>query len=43
VETFIIGVTFAAIIVSIHNLYFSVRDKLEDMQASRYNDRLKYF
>lgn len=42
VETFLIGVTFAAIIVPIYNLYFSARDKLEDMQASRYNDRLKY-
>ena len=43
VETFIIGVTFAAIIVPICNLYFSTRDKLEDIQATRYNDRLKYF
>lgn len=42
VETFLIGATFASIIVPVYNLYFSARDKLEDMQASRYNDRLKY-
>ncbi|NNG47367.1 MAG: hypothetical protein HKM86_09695 [Deltaproteobacteria bacterium] len=43
VETFLIGVTFAAIIVPIYNLYFSARDKLEEIQDLRYNDRLKYF
>lgn len=43
VEIFLLGVTFAAIIAPIYNLYFSARDKIEDLQASRYNDRLKYF
>jgi len=42
-ETFLLGATFAAIIAPIYNLYFSARDKLEDMQAARYNDRLKHF
>jgi len=42
-ETFLLGATFAAIIAPTYNLYFFARNKLEDMQATRYNDRLKYF
>ncbi len=42
VETFLIGVLFAITIVPIYNFYFSLRDRLEEIQASRYGDRLKY-
>lgn len=42
VETFLIGVLFAVTIVPICNFYFSPRDRLEEIQALRYGDRLKY-
>jgi hypothetical protein len=43
VETFLLGALFVMIIAPIYNLYFILRDKLEELQARRYNDRLKYF
>ncbi len=43
VETFLIGALFVMIIAPIYNLYFMLRDRLEEFQAWRYNDRLKYF
>ena len=43
VETFLLGALFVMIIAPIYNLYFILRDKLEEFQAWRYNDRLKYF
>jgi hypothetical protein len=41
-ETFLIGVLFAVTIIPIYNFYFSLRDRLEEIQAKRYGDRLKY-
>jgi uncharacterized integral membrane protein len=43
VGAFVIGVVFTVMIASIYNFYFFLRDKLEEIQALRYNDRLKYF
>jgi hypothetical protein len=43
VGAFVIGVVFTSMIAPIYNFYFYLRDKLEEIQAIRYNDRLKYF
>lgn len=43
VESFLIGALLAVAIAPIYNLYFFLRDKIEEIQARRFNDRLKYF
>jgi hypothetical protein len=42
VETYLIGVLFVVTIAPIYNLYFLLKDRLEEIQALRYGDRLKY-
>lgn len=42
VESFLIGAFFVMIIAPVYNLYFILRDRVEEFQARRYNDRLKY-
>ena len=43
VVSFLVGVIFTVTIAPVYNLYFLSRDKLEEIQALRYNDRLEYF
>ena len=43
VESFLIGALFMMIIAPAYNLYFVLRDRVEEFQARRYNDRLKYY
>jgi len=43
VESFLSGALFMMIIAPVYNLYFVLRDRVEEFQARRYNDRLKYF
>jgi hypothetical protein len=41
--SFLSGMFFAALMVLLYNVYFSIRDRFEERGAALHNDRLRYF
>lgn len=43
VGSFLIGALFLGTIAPTYNLYFILRDRIDEVRDRRYNDRLNYF